>query len=108
QARGYWNRPEQTAQTIRQEGVWSGDTGWRDEEGDPHIAGRKTDMNIPGGFNICPAELGRVLGSHELVDTVVVVGRAHAEWGETPVAVVVPRGDGDTGALEAELRELSR
>ena len=108
QARGYWNRPEQTAQTFRPEGVFSGDTGWMDAEGYLHIAGRKTDMIISGGFNIYPAELERVLGSHELVDTVVVVGKAHPEWGETPVAVVVPRGDVDTAALEAELRELSR
>ena len=62
QARGYWNRPEQTAQTFRPEGVWSGDTGWLDDEGYLHIAGRKTDMIISGGFNIYPAELERVLG----------------------------------------------
>jgi acyl-CoA synthetase (AMP-forming)/AMP-acid ligase II len=54
------------------------------------------------------ADLLRVLGSHDLVDTVVVVGKAHPEWGETPVAVVVPRGDADTAALEAGLRELCR
>jgi acyl-CoA synthetase (AMP-forming)/AMP-acid ligase II len=65
-------------------------------------------MIISGGFNIYPAELERVLGSHDLVDTVVVVGKPHPEWGETPVAVVVPRGDVDTAALEAELRDLSR
>jgi acyl-CoA synthetase (AMP-forming)/AMP-acid ligase II len=108
QARGYWNRPEQTAQTFRPEGIFSGDTGWLDAEGYLHIAGRKTDMIISGGFNIYPAELERVLGSHDLVDTVVVVGKPHPEWGETPVAVVVPRGDVDTAALEAELRDLSR
>ena len=108
QARGYWNLPEQTAQTFRPEGVFSGDTGWLDDEGYLHIAGRKTDMIISGGFNIYPAELERVLGSHALVDTVAVVGAPHPEWGETPVAVVVPRGNVDTTALEAELRELSR
>jgi acyl-CoA synthetase (AMP-forming)/AMP-acid ligase II len=108
QALGYWNRPEQTAATFREDGIWSGDTGWMDAEGYLHIAGRKTDMIISGGFNIYPAELERVLGSHDRVDTVVVVGKPHPEWGETPVAVVVPRGDADTTALEAELRDLSR
>jgi acyl-CoA synthetase (AMP-forming)/AMP-acid ligase II len=108
QARGYWNRPEQTTQTFRPEGVWSGDTAWKDAEGYLHIAGRKTDMIISGGFNIYPAELERVLGSHDLVNAAVVVGAPHPEWGETPVAVVVPRGDADTGRLEAELRDLCR
>ena len=108
QARGYWNRPEQTAATFRPDGVWSGDTGWMDAEGYLHIAGRKTDMIISGGFNIYPAELERVLGSHARVDTVAVVGQPHPEWGETPVAVIVPRGEVDTAALETELRELSR
>ncbi|HEY6493392.1 MAG TPA: AMP-binding protein [Trebonia sp.] len=108
QARGYWNRPEQTAQTFRPEGVWSGDTAWKDAEGYLHIAGRKTDMIISGGFNIYPAELERVLGSHALVDTVAVVGAPHPEWGETPVAVIVPRSDVDTVRLEAELRDLCR
>ena len=108
QARGYWNRPEQTAQTFRPTGVWSGDSGWMDDEGFLHISGRKTDMIISGGFNIYPAELERVLGSHDQVELVAVVGAPHTEWGETPIAVIVPRGDADAGRLEADLRELCR
>jgi acyl-CoA synthetase (AMP-forming)/AMP-acid ligase II len=95
QARGYWNRPEQTARTFRPAGIWSGDTGWMDAEGYMHISGRKTDMIISGGFNIYPAELERVLGSHDGVELVAVVAAPHPEWGETPVAVVVPRPDAD-------------
>jgi acyl-CoA synthetase (AMP-forming)/AMP-acid ligase II len=49
-----------------------------------------------------------VLGSHDQVELVAVVGAPHAEWGETPVAVIVPRGEVDAGRLEAELRELCR
>src|SRR5260370_10439482 len=79
-----------------------------DAEGYLNISGRKTDMIISGGFNIYPAELERVLGSHEGVELVAVVGAPHPEWGETPVAVVVPRGAADTARLEAELRELCR
>src|SRR5260370_20742766 len=79
-----------------------------DAEGYLNTSGRKTDMIISGGFNIYPAELERVLGSHEGVELVAVVGAPHPEWGETPVAVVVPRGAADTARLEAELRELCR
>lgn len=108
QASGYWNRPEQTEATFRPEGVWSGDSGWRDERGYLHISGRKTDMIISGGFNVYPAELERVIGSHPNVDLVAVVGAGHAEWGETPVAVIVTKGDARPEEVEASLRELCR
>jgi acyl-CoA synthetase (AMP-forming)/AMP-acid ligase II len=107
-AAGYWNRPEQTEATFRPTGIWSGDLGWLDEAGYLHISGRKTDMIISGGFNVYPAELERVLGSHANVDLVAVVGAAHPEWGETPVAVIVPKGAIAPGQLEAELRDLCR
>jgi acyl-CoA synthetase (AMP-forming)/AMP-acid ligase II len=108
QATGYWNRPEQTEQTFRPAGVRSGDQGWRDENGYLHISGRKTDMIISGGFNVYPAELERVIGSHPNVDLVAVVGAAHADWGETPVAVIVAKGDSPVAEVEAALRELCR
>lgn len=107
-ARGYWNQPEQTAATFRSTGVWSGDSGWLDEAGYLHISGRKTDMIISGGFNVYPAELERVLSSHADVDLVAVVGIPHPEWGETPVAVVVPKADTRPDVLEARLRDLCR
>jgi acyl-CoA synthetase (AMP-forming)/AMP-acid ligase II len=65
-------------------------------------------MIISGGFNVYPAELERVLGSHANVDLVAVVGAPHPEWGETPVAVVVAKGDIDPTRLETELRDLCR
>jgi acyl-CoA synthetase (AMP-forming)/AMP-acid ligase II len=91
--RGYWNRPDETAATFRPNGLWSGDLGSLDAEGYLHIAGRKTDMIISGGFNIYPAELERVIGGHPNVDLVALVGVPDREWGETPVAVVVPKGE---------------
>jgi acyl-CoA synthetase (AMP-forming)/AMP-acid ligase II len=108
QAVSYWNRPEQSAATFRPEGVRSGDLGWQDAAGYLHISGRKTDMIISGGFNIYPAEIERVLSSHGNVDLVAVVGAPHAEWGETPVAVVVPKGEISASRLESELRDLCR
>jgi acyl-CoA synthetase (AMP-forming)/AMP-acid ligase II len=107
-ARGYWNNPEQTAKTFRADGLWSGDLGRLDEDGYLHIEGRRTDMIISGGFNVYPAELERVLGAHPQVDQVAVVGVPDEEWGETPVAVIVPKGAIDAAAVETELRGLCR
>ncbi|WP_067663316.1 class I adenylate-forming enzyme family protein [Nocardia miyunensis] len=105
---GYWNRAEQTAQTFRPTGLWSGDLGFLDEERYLHITGRKTDMIISGGFNVYPAEIERVIGRHGAVEMVAVVGVPDPEWGETPVAVVVPRGDIDTDVVTGELTTLCR
>jgi acyl-CoA synthetase (AMP-forming)/AMP-acid ligase II len=105
--RGYWNRPEATAATFRPTGLWSGDLGSIDEQGYVHIAGRKTDMIISGGFNVYPAEVERIIGAHPNVDLVAVVGAPDKEWGETPVAVIVAKGDVPAD-LESELRELCR
>ncbi|MFF3574838.1 class I adenylate-forming enzyme family protein [Nocardia jiangxiensis] len=107
-ALGYWNRAEQTAQTFRPTGLWSGDLGFLDEERYLHITGRKTDMIISGGFNVYPAEIERVIGHHGAVEMVAVVGVPDPEWGETPVAVVVPRGDIDTDVVTGELTTLCR
>jgi acyl-CoA synthetase (AMP-forming)/AMP-acid ligase II len=107
-ARGYWNNPEQTAKTFRADGLWSGDLGRLDEDGYLHIEGRRTDMIISGGFNVYPAELERVLGAHPQVDQAAVVGVPDEEWGETPVAVIVPKGPIDAATVETQLRGLCR
>lgn len=105
---GYWNRSDQTKQTFRRTGLWSGDLGYLDAERYLHITGRKTDMIISGGFNVYPAEIERVIGHHAAVDMVAVVGIPDPEWGETPVAVVVPKGDIDTDTVAGELTALCR
>jgi acyl-CoA synthetase (AMP-forming)/AMP-acid ligase II len=107
-ARGYWNRPAETQATFRASGLWSGDLGRIDDEGYLYVVGRQTDMIISGGFNVYPAELERVIGAHPGVDLVAVVGMPHPEWGETPVAVVVPKGDVDRRTLEDALRQVCR
>jgi acyl-CoA synthetase (AMP-forming)/AMP-acid ligase II len=106
---GYWNLPEQTAETFRPDGLRSGDLGFLDEDGYLHITGRRTDLIISGGFNIYPAEIERVIAGHTGVDMVAVVGVPDPEWGETPVAAVIPKSHvSDRDALTAELVTLCR
>ncbi|PYE17010.1 acyl-CoA synthetase (AMP-forming)/AMP-acid ligase II [Williamsia limnetica] len=105
---GYWNRPDQTKQSFRPSGLWSGDLGYLDSERYLHITGRKTDMIISGGFNVYPAEIERVIGHHPAVEMVAVVGVPDPEWGETPIAVVVPKGNIHEDAVTAELTALCR
>ncbi len=107
-AKGYWNRPEATAEAFRPDGLRSGDVGKMDAEGYVYIVSRKTDMIISGGFNVYPAEIERVIGGHAGVELVAVVGKNDAEWGETPVAVIVARAGHDTAGLETDLRALCR
>ncbi|WP_407685932.1 class I adenylate-forming enzyme family protein [Mycobacterium sp. HUMS_1102779] len=109
---GYWNRPEQTAETFQPDGLRTGDLGYLDTENYLHITGRKTDMIISGGFNVYPAEIERVIARHDRVELVAVVGVPDPEWGESPVAVVIPRKTMgtvvDLEGLAAELTALCR
>jgi long-chain acyl-CoA synthetase len=69
----------------------TGDLGRIDEEGFLYIVDRKKDMIISGGQNIYPVDLENVVRGHPAVAEVAVIGVASERWGETPVAVIVPR-----------------
>ena len=96
---GYWNRPEATAEAIRDGWLHTGDLAVMDEDGFVYIRDRIKDMIISGGENIYPAEVEDVLLSHPHVVDVAVIGMPSARWGESPLAVVV--------AGDAELDEKS-
>jgi len=85
---GYLKNPEQTAETIRDGWLWTGDMGRFDEEGYLYIVDRSKDMIISGGFNIFPREIEDVLHEHPAVKNVAVVGVPHEKWGEEVTAVV--------------------
>jgi len=87
---GYWQLPQQTAETMRDGWVFSGDLGSLDSDGYVYLAGRKRHMIIRGGENIYPAEVERVLLTFPGVRDAVVVGLPDPVWGELVAAVVVP------------------
>jgi O-succinylbenzoate-CoA ligase len=89
----YWNRPEATAETIRDGWLHSGDLATVDDDGLIYIQDRKKDMIISGGENVYPAEIENVILSHPQVREVAVIGQASAKWGESPLAIVVKSDD---------------
>ncbi len=90
--KGYWNRPDATAETIRDGWLYSGDLASVDKEGFVYIRDRKKDMIISGGENVYPAEVENAILSHPKVRDVAVIGQPSERWGESPAAIVV-RGD---------------
>jgi long-chain acyl-CoA synthetase len=87
--KGYWNRPEETAETLRDGWLFTGDIGTVDEEGYFYIVDRKKDMIIAGGFNIYPREIDEVLFEHPKVQEAVAVGVPDEYRGETVKAFIV-------------------
>ena len=89
---GYRNRPEETAQAIRDGFIYTGDIGHLDEEGFLFITDRKKDVVFVKGLNVFPREVEELIHTHPKVDMVGVVGVPDARTGgERLVAFVVPR-----------------
>lgn len=87
--KGYWNRPEETAKTLRDGWLYTGDLGYMDEKGYFYIVDRKKDMIIASGFNIYPREIEEVLYEHPAVQEAVVAGVPDSYRGETVKAYIV-------------------
>jgi fatty-acyl-CoA synthase len=105
--KGYWNRPEATAETIDGEGwLHSGDVGYLDEDGFLFVCDRLKDMVISGGENVYPAEVEGVLYRHDSIAEVAVIGLSDDTWGEAVTAVVALR-EGHHLTLES-LRDYAR
>ncbi len=89
--RGYWNRPDATAEALRDGWLHTGDIARMDEDGYFYIVDRKKDMIIAGGYNIYPREVEEVLFLHRGVKEAVVVGIPDEYRGETVKAYIVPK-----------------
>src|SRR5690606_28921053 len=89
--KGYWRRPEATAEVLRDGWFRTGDIGRMDQEGYFTIEERKKDMIKASGYSVFPAEVEAVMYRHPAVAEVGVVGAPDAYRGETVVAYVVPK-----------------
>jgi long-chain acyl-CoA synthetase len=88
--KGYWHKPEATADAISSD-AWfrTGDIGRVDEDGYYYIVDRKKDLIIRGGYNVYPREIEEVLYEHPSVAEAAVIGMPHAELGEEVGAAMV-------------------
>ena len=103
---GYWNKPEDTKNTIRDGWLYTGDSATMDEDGFFYIVDRKKDMIKSGGENVYPRELEEVLFRHPKIKDVVVVGLPHSLRDEAIKAYVVLK-DGEQ-ATDAEILNFCR
>ena len=103
---GYWNKPEATAETVRDGWLHTGDIGYVDDDGFLFITDRAKDMIIRGGENIYCVEIENRLVEHPAIADAAVIGVPHPELGEEVKAVVqVEPGEAIT---EQEVRALGR
>lgn len=104
--KGYWQRPDETAKVMTEDGWFrSGDMAKFDEEGFVYIVDRLKDMILVSGFNVYPNEVEEVIAGHEAVTEVGVVGVSDDESGELVKAVVVKK---DPALTEDALRDYCR
>ncbi len=98
--RGYWNKPQDTADVIRDGWFHTGDVGRRDDKGYVFIVDRKKEFIKYKGFGVGPAEVEAVLCEHPAVADAGVIGKANEEAGEIPKAFVQLRPNAQATADE--------
>jgi long-chain acyl-CoA synthetase len=98
--KGYYKRPEATAEALRNGWFHTGDLGYADEDGFVFVVDRKKDMIIRGGFNVYPREVEELLYQHPAVLEAAVVGRPDSRLGEEITAYLVLRPDADQTAQD--------
>lgn len=103
---GYWNLPDETAETIKDGWVYTGDLATVDGDGYVYLVGRKSEMIRSGGLKVMPKEIEDVIAKHPAVLRVAVIGIPSDKWGETPHAVIMLK-EGEE-VTEAEIMELCK
>lgn len=93
---GYLNNQEATDEVMDSDGfLHTGDIGVMRDDGNIRLVGRKKEMFKSGGYNVYPTEVESVIGEHEDIATVAVVGVPDDLWGEVGVAFIIPRSKSD-------------
>lgn len=98
--KGYWNRPDDNRETLRNGWLYTGDLAFMDEEGYFHIADRKKETIKYKGYTIAPSEIEAILYEHPAVKECAVVGKPDALSGEIVKAYVVVKDGYSLGATE--------
>lgn len=88
---GYWQQPDQTAATLVDGWVHTGDGAYQDENGFVYIVDRMKDMIVSGAENVFSAEVESAISTHPDVAAVAVVGIPSEQWGESVHAIVIPK-----------------
>lgn len=101
--KGYYNKPEANAKTIKNGWLYSGDVGTKDEDGFFYVVDRTKDMVIRGGLNVYPREVEDVMMKHEAVSLVAVIGIPDDQYGEEIKACVVLKEGHEVSAEELSL-----
>ncbi|MGD9763793.1 MAG: long-chain-fatty-acid--CoA ligase [Candidatus Binatia bacterium] len=98
--KGYWEQPDETAKAMQGGWFHTGDLAVWDAVGNINIVDRQKDVIISGGENISSSEIEDALYQHPAVAECAVIGVPHAQWGETPKALIVLRPGQSVGADE--------
>jgi acyl-CoA synthetase (AMP-forming)/AMP-acid ligase II len=106
--KGYWNKPEATADTLRDGWLHSGDIGVIDEDGYLHYLGRRKEMIKVKGMSVFPGEVEALLGQHPAVAGSGVVPRADEDRGQVPVAFVLLKPEAAAGVTSQSIEGWCR
>ena len=102
---GYWRRPDADARSFHGGWYFTGDTGFKDDDGDLFVTGRVDDMMISGGENITPVEIESVISLHPSVAEVAVAGIPDERWGQKVTAFIVSTGPVSASDLDAHCKQ---
>jgi acyl-CoA synthetase (AMP-forming)/AMP-acid ligase II len=106
--RGYWNKPRETSEVLRDGWLYTGDIGLMDEEGYIRIVGRKKELIKCSGFSVFPSEVEGLLYKHPAIAEVAVIGVPDPYRGEAPKAFIVLKAEYKGKVNEGEIIEWSK